>query len=96
MEDRKYYGCFVPDGEGYSVFFPDLPGCLTCGDTMDRALAMAGDALITYLDDSDPPPSGYEEAWEKARAEHDGVNERLLPEGTEMILISPKIADIVW
>ena len=29
-----------PDG-GYSVYFPDLEGCYTCGDTLADALFMA-------------------------------------------------------
>ena len=31
-----------PDG-GYSVYFPDLEGCYTCGDTLADALFMAED-----------------------------------------------------
>ena len=34
---------------GYSVYFPDLPGCVTEGDTMEEALDMAKDAVGIYL-----------------------------------------------
>lgn len=34
---------------GYVVSFPDLPGCLTCGETMEEALAMAEDAKRTWF-----------------------------------------------
>ena len=37
-----------PDG-GYSVYFPDLEGCYTCGDTLADALFMAEDALALIL-----------------------------------------------
>ena len=30
---------------GYVVSFPDLPGCLTCGETIESAIANAEDAL---------------------------------------------------
>lgn len=40
--------------------FPDLPGCLTCGDTIEDALAMAKEALSLHLycmeEDNDPIP----------------------------------------
>jgi len=34
---------------GYSVSFPDLPGCITEGDTMEETLDMAKDAVGNYL-----------------------------------------------
>lgn len=45
--------------DGVSVEFPDLPGCLSCGDT-EEALAMAREALALHLygmeQDGDPIP----------------------------------------
>ena len=35
---------------GYWVEFPDLPGCLTEGETLEEALVMAADALFVYAD----------------------------------------------
>ena len=51
MEQKIYTAVFHPEPEagGYSVFFPDLPGCYTQGDTMREALYMASDALGLYL-----------------------------------------------
>lgn len=51
-----------PEKEGgYSVTFPDFPGCFTQGDTMDEAASMAEDALEGHveclLEDGDPLPS---------------------------------------
>lgn len=37
------------DEEGYTVNFPDLPGCITCGDTENETIQMAQDALCCYL-----------------------------------------------
>ncbi|MCF0229737.1 MAG: type II toxin-antitoxin system HicB family antitoxin [Parasporobacterium sp.] len=39
----------VPDAEdgGYVVSFPDLPGCLTVGDTIEEALSIHSADRIT-------------------------------------------------
>lgn len=42
---------FVPDGELYSVTFPDIPGCYTCGDNLLDAIDMAKDVLALWLCD---------------------------------------------
>ena len=34
---------------GYTVTVPALPGCITQGDSLDEALAMAKDAIQGYL-----------------------------------------------
>lgn len=34
---------------GYSISFPDLPGCFSEGDTIEEALEMAKDAMGIYL-----------------------------------------------
>jgi len=51
-----------PDaGGGYSVRVPDLDGCYSQGSTLNEALEMAADALVTYvaalLTYGDPIPS---------------------------------------
>ena len=38
-----------PDG-GYVVVFPDLPGCLTQGDTLEEVIAMAKEARELWLE----------------------------------------------
>jgi len=40
---------FTPDDSGYSVEFPDIPGCFTCGDSLEDSLSMAKDALSLIL-----------------------------------------------
>ena len=34
---------------GYTISFPDLPGCLTCGETIEEAIANAKDAKKSWL-----------------------------------------------
>lgn len=36
-------------GAGYSVFFPDLPGCTSAGDTIQEAARNAEEALAGHL-----------------------------------------------
>lgn len=45
-----YPAIFTPeDNGGFSVLFPDLEGCYTCGDDLTEALEMAEDALALVL-----------------------------------------------
>jgi predicted RNase H-like HicB family nuclease len=39
-----------PEG-GYTVIVPTLPGCITYGDTVDEAIAMAKDAIDIYVEE---------------------------------------------
>lgn len=39
----------VEEGGGYSINFPDLEGCYTCGDDLPDSLKMAEDALAFTL-----------------------------------------------
>lgn len=41
---------------GFWVEFPDLPGCVTDGNTLEEALNMAGDALFVWLEASEQRP----------------------------------------
>lgn len=46
-----YPAVFTPEDGGYSVLFPDLEGCYTCGDDLKDALYMAEDVLAFTLFD---------------------------------------------
>jgi predicted RNase H-like HicB family nuclease len=35
---------------GFVVYFPELPGCITCGETIRSALANAEDAKRAWLE----------------------------------------------
>ena len=39
-----------PDEGGFVVSYPDLPGCITCGETVEGAIANAQDAKKTWLE----------------------------------------------
>ena len=55
------------DNKSYSVFFPDLEGCYTCGDDLNDAIMMAEDVLAFVLYDYEagtkeiPAPSKMED-----------------------------------
>lgn len=39
-----------PEG-GYTVTVPTFPGCVTFGETVDEAIAMAKEAIELYIED---------------------------------------------
>ena len=50
MNRYSYPAVFTPEENGaYSVNFPDLEGCYTCGDNLADAIMMAEDALAFTL-----------------------------------------------
>jgi len=66
MNMRDFYiypAIFTYKDDGVAVEFPDLPGCVTGGDTAEEAFRMAQDALEGYLSileedgDSIPQPT---------------------------------------
>ncbi len=58
-----HYVAFIhtDDAPGFGVSFPDFPGCVTQGDTMEGALALAREALAFHasgmLEDGDDLPA---------------------------------------
>ena len=50
MTKYTYPAVFTTEEDGgYSVDFPDIPGCYSCGDTLADAIYMAEDALAFTL-----------------------------------------------
>ncbi len=50
MNKYVYPAVFTPEEDGgYSVLFPDLDGCYTCGDTLADAILMAQDVLALTM-----------------------------------------------
>ena len=49
------------DEEGYTVYVPSLPGCISEGDTRDEALANIREAIELYLEPAEDDAT-YEEA----------------------------------
>lgn len=61
LRQVTYQGVFEPaGGNGFSVYFPDLPGCTSYGDTLSEAQRNAQDALGLHLygmeKDGEPVP----------------------------------------
>lgn len=65
MAQRFYPAVIVQDagdgpGDGYDVVFADFPGCVSSGDTIQQAAAMAAEALSGHIEamvrDNDPVP----------------------------------------
>lgn len=58
---RSYIGLIHKDVDSdYGVSFPDLPGCISAGRTLDEARAMAQEALSLHIagliEDGEPVP----------------------------------------
>lgn len=76
---RPYIALIHKDADSdYGVSFPDLPGCITAGATLDEARTLAAEALALHLEglaedgEAAPEPSSLE-AIMVDRANRDGV-----------------------
>ncbi len=49
MAKYAFPAVFEPETEGYSVYFPDVEGCYTCGSNLPEAMSMAEDALALMM-----------------------------------------------
>jgi len=50
MRKLTYLAVFEPNGDGsYGVYFPDVPGCITVGDSFKAAQAYADEALGLHI-----------------------------------------------
>ena len=56
MARFTYSVVLVPEGEGYVVHVPALPGCVTQGQTVEEALAMAEEVIGLWLHGDAPQP----------------------------------------
>ena len=52
MSEYQYTIILHPDTEegGYTVTVPALPGCITQGETLEEAIAMAKDAIRLHIE----------------------------------------------
>jgi len=61
---KYYYAAFEQTQEAIEVEFPDLPGCVTFGDTWDEAYENAVDVLAAWLKNAEKQfivePSPYD------------------------------------
>ena len=72
MAKYSYPAIFTPEGKDvYSVFFPDIDGCYTFGDSIINSMEMAQDALALMLFDYEienrpiPTPSNVNDIAKK-------------------------------
>ena len=49
MNKLTYFAVFEPTETGYSVYFPDLPGCVSLGEDFEDAQKQATDALGLHI-----------------------------------------------
>jgi predicted RNase H-like HicB family nuclease len=49
MRKLTYLAVFEPIETGYSVYFPDLPGCISYGENFNEALIQATEALGLHI-----------------------------------------------
>jgi predicted RNase H-like HicB family nuclease len=52
------------DEGGYTAYVPDLPGCVSEGETLEEATAMIQEAMALYLE------SREERGWALPKVEH--------------------------
>lgn len=91
MDKYMYPAVFEAyEDSSYTVSFPDLPGCITEGDSLTEALAMAKEALELFLwnmeDDNEEIPTPTPP--EKIKAQPGSF---IVPIEADMILIRSKM-----
>jgi antitoxin HicB len=70
MSDRLDFPVIIEpltdaDGGGFVALVPDLPGCMSDGETAEAALASVQDAISAWIDEAKalgrpiPPPSRH-------------------------------------
>lgn len=76
---RGYIAIIHKDADSdFGVSFPDFPGCITAGTTLDEARAMADEALALHMEgmaedgEAIPEPSSFEAVMTDP-ANRDGV-----------------------
>lgn len=94
MSDLRYPIAIEPlsdaDGGGFAAFVPDLPGCMSDGDTPEEALANVKDAIATWIEAARdighevPEPSKHFAAAPWPRAAHN------------FCIISAKKGELEW
>jgi predicted RNase H-like HicB family nuclease len=76
--------------DNIGVRFPDFPGAISCGDTINQAQENAKECLIDYihflLEDDDPIP----EASSESTIEYDSATERLCRITVDMAELYPE------
>lgn len=98
----SYPAVFLKNKEsnGYTILFPDLPGCISCGDDVKEALYMANDALGCFLFDDyakleDLPKSSKLEEIDIKDSLYEGDEEYISLEGSFKSYVGLDLTDYV-
>ena len=77
MRKLTYLAVFETDERpGISVYFPDVPGCVSCGDSFDHALQMAKEALALHIYGMEKDGEALPERTEGRNKQPPGKNNR--------------------
>jgi len=79
MRKSTYLAVFERSRTGFSVYFPDVPGCITCGDDFSNSLRMAEEVLGLHI-------YGIEKAGEPLPRRTDAIPE--LADGDIVVAVS--------
>jgi len=76
------------EGGGYLIEFPDLPGCMSDGDTIEEAIENGFDAARCWLevamqDDKEPPKPGCSQSGKWVQRVPRSVHARLIGKAKE-------------
>ena len=73
MSKRTYAAVLEPASEGFGIYFPDLPGCVSFSATADEAAPQAEAALSLHLEgmaedgEPFPEPTSLDMLWREHR-----------------------------
>jgi antitoxin HicB len=90
------------DGGGFAIEYPDLPGCISDGETPEEALKHGSDAVKAYLTncvkhgDAVPTPSSASGQWRQRvpRSLHSRLAAKARQEGVSLnTLVTAMIAE---
>lgn len=100
---KTYWAQFFKEdgGPGYTVLVPDLPGCITEGNSWDEAYYMAQDAMRGWLSISLDDGEALPEASSRERVAALEVDEEMGPAELVMVTVSlpdemPLLSDALW
>jgi predicted RNase H-like HicB family nuclease len=89
MMRRTYQGAVVAGQSGFGVTFPDVPGVISAGDTMEELVRMAHEALQFHIEglvedgENIPEPTEFDLDW--VRGEYDDPEDQV--EGEEWVAL---------
>jgi predicted RNase H-like HicB family nuclease len=90
MATVLYPAIFEKSPEGFGVWFPDIDGCTSSGDSIEEAAANAAEALAFWFEDAKDAPaaSSFKNAVERAAGEIVMLIQTRIPERVERVNIS--------